>query len=70
MNFSEALIALKDGKKVRHAAWGGAISLIIKEGVVYYLLDTHLEIKLIDIDNEDHAFTSEDLLSEDWEIVE
>jgi hypothetical protein len=65
MNFSDALIQLKAGEKVRNKSWATEYPgyLVKRNNKIYY----HEELYTI---VGDFILHSEDLLSNDWEIVD
>jgi hypothetical protein len=62
LDFSDALKALREGKKIRRASWGHTVMVHIVKGMFYYP-HTDFSIKSLRLE-------VDELLAEDWEIVE
>lgn len=70
MNFQDALTALKAGKSVKRRKAKDWLINHPHFKISFYKPDTRQIIWLGDAMEEDYYISSDDLLAEDWEIVE
>jgi hypothetical protein len=66
MKFEEAIVALKEGKKIRHALYSGYFYLDHEDELIAHYIpeDTFGEEEI-----EEAQFNYTDIIAEDWEVV-
>lgn len=70
MKLEEVLPALRAGKKIRREAWYPKANIYINEGMLKPTIYLHDETNIIVINDIDRVIEVEDILKEDWEVVE